>query len=57
MVDVNLLCDELSTTSLCTDSPDSLNDLVKCYNSTLSAALDRHAQLVTKFITVTPLVP
>jgi len=57
MVDVNLLCDELSITSLCTDSPDTLNDLVKCYNSTLCAALDPHAPLVTKFITVRPLVP
>ena len=57
VVDVNLLCDELSTTSLCTDSPDALNDLVKCYNSTLSAVLDRHAPLVTKFITARPLVP
>ena len=57
VVDVNLLCDELSTTLLCTDSPDALNDLVKCYNSTLSAALDHHAPLVTKFITVRPLVP
>ena len=57
MVDVNLLCDELSNTSLCTDSPVALNDLVKCYNSTLSAALDRHAPLVTKFIAVRPLVP
>ena len=57
MVDVNLLYDELSTTSLCTDSPDALNDLVKCYNSTLSAALDRHVPLVTKFITVRPLLP
>ena len=57
VVDVNLLCDELSTTSLCTDSPDALNDLVKCYNSTLSAALDRHVPLVTKFITVRPLLP
>ena len=58
VVDVNLLCDELSTSSLCTDSPDALNDLVyKCYNSTLSATLDRHAPLVTKFMTVTPLVP
>ena len=33
MVDVNLLCDELSTTSLCTDSSDALDDVVKCYNS------------------------
>ena len=57
VVDGNLLCDELSITRLCTDSPDALNDLVKCYNSTLSGALDRHAPLVTKFITVRPLVP
>ena len=57
VVGVNLLCDELSTTSLCTDSPDALNDLVKCYNSTLSAALDHHAPLVTKFITVRSLIP
>ena len=57
VVGVNLLCDELSSTLLCTDSPDALNDLVKCYNSTLSAALDRQAPLVTKFITVRPLVP
>ena len=57
VVDVNLLCDDLSTTSLCTDSPDTLNDLVKCYNSTLSAARDRHTPLVTKFITLRPLVP
>ena len=55
--DVNLLCDELSTTSLCTDSPDALNDLVKWYNSTLCAALGSDAPLVTKFITVRPLVP
>ena len=57
VVDVNLLCDDLSTTLLCTDSPDTLNDLVKCYNSTLSAALNRHTPLVTKFITLRPLVP
>ena len=57
VVDGNLLCDELSITRLCTDSPDALNDLVKCCNSTLSEALDRHAPLVTKFITVRPLVP
>ena len=57
VADVNLVCDELSTTSLCTDSPDAMNDLVKCYNSTLSAVLDRHTPLNTKFITVRPLVP
>lgn len=57
MVDVNLLCDKLPATSLCTDSPDALTDLVKCYNSTLSAASDPHAPLVTKSITVRPMVP
>ena len=55
--DVNLLCDEFSPISLCTDSPGALNDLVKWYNSTLYAALDSDTPLVTKFITVRPLVP
>jgi len=47
----------LLTAAKDSNSPDALNDLVKCYSSTLSAALDRHAPLVTKFITARPLIP
>ncbi|XP_022800039.1 uncharacterized protein LOC111337916 [Stylophora pistillata] len=38
-------------------TPDDLNDLVHCYNTTLASALHRHAPLVNKSIPVRPLVP
>lgn len=41
---------DLSTSELCNYSPDSLNDLVKCYNDTLSQVLERHAPLRSKVI-------
>ena len=44
-------------TKLCQDSPDSLNDLVQCYNTTLAAAIDSHASVVTKTIKVRPFIP
>ena len=34
-----------------------LNDLVSCYDETLSSALDRHAPLITKTIIKRPTVP
>ena len=43
-------------TKLCQDSPDSLNDLVQCYNTTLAAAIDSHAPVVTKTIKVRPFI-
>ena len=38
------------------NTPDDLNDLVHCFNTTLVSALDRHAPLVTRSIPVLPLV-
>ena len=40
-----------------TNTPDTLSDLVTCYNSTLASSLDRHAPLITKTIPARPLVP
>ena len=48
---------ELAASDLCSNTPDDLNDLVYCYNTTLASALDRHAPLVTRSIPVRPLVP
>ncbi|XP_022791543.1 uncharacterized protein LOC111330846 [Stylophora pistillata] len=48
---------DLSTSELCNYSPDSLNDLVECYNDTLSQVLERHAPLRSKVIRSRPLVP
>ena len=42
---------------LCVNTPDALNQLVECYNRTLSQALDRHAPICTKSIKSRPLVP
>ena len=38
-------------------SPDSLNELVNLYNTTLSNTLDAHAPVITKTIRSRPLVP
>ena len=43
-------------TKLFQDSPDSLNDLVQCYNTTLAAAIVSHAPVVTKTIKVRPFI-
>ncbi|CAH3150507.1 unnamed protein product [Porites lobata] len=39
-----------------TDSPNTLNDLVKCYILTLASIIHRQAPLLTKKFTVRPLV-
>lgn len=47
----------MAETKLCLNSPNTLDDLVECYNSTLSSLLDRHAPLLTKRFKIRPLVP
>ena len=55
-IDRQILRDELAETKLCLNSPNTLDDLVECYNSTLSSLLDRHAPLLTKRFKIRPLV-
>ena len=52
------LRNDLSKSDLCNNtlSPE-LNDLVSCYNETLTSTLDRHAPLITKSVTKRPVVP
>ena len=54
---LSALFDEISSSDLCANNPDTLNDLVPLHNSTLTSALDRHAPLITKTIPGRPLVP
>ena len=57
-VDLDTLKDELSNSHLCQNSHClMLNDLINCYNETLSSALDRHAPLITKTVVKRPTVP
>ena len=48
---------DLLSSGLCKNTPDTLDDLVNNYNTTLIQALDRHAPLRTKLIQSRPLVP
>ena len=48
---------DLATSELCKYSPDSLNDLIKCYNDTLYQVLEKHAPPRSKVIRSRPLVP
>ena len=54
-IDRQTLRDEVAETKLCLNSPNTLDDLVDCYNSTLSSLLD--APLLTKRFKIRPLVP
>ena len=56
-VDLAALSNEFSSSDLCMNTPDTLSELVDCYNTALSSALDRHAPLVTRTIPPRPLVP
>ena len=56
-IDLCALSDEISSSDLCTNTPDTLSDLVICYNSTLASSLDQHAPLITKTIPARPFVP
>ena len=56
-IDHELFRRDLRVSWLCRDPPESITDLVSCYNTTLSDLLDKHAPLFKKTITVRPRVP
>ena len=56
-IDKKKLQNGLMSSQLCVNTPDALNQLVECYNRTLSQTLDRRAPICTKSIKSRPLVP
>ena len=56
-MDLNSLQSDLAATDLCRNPPEVLEDLAKCYNSTLKVVLDKHAPLITRSIKERPRVP
>ena len=48
---------DILSSELCQNTPDTLDELVNSYNTTLAHALDRHTPLRTKVIRSRPLVP
>ena len=56
-IDLNSFQSDLAATDLCRNPPEALEDLAKCYNSTLKVILDKHAPLITRSIKERPPVP
>ena len=56
-IDLNSFQSDLADTDLCRNPPEALEDLVKCYNSTLKDILDKHAPLISRSIKERPRVP
>ena len=56
-IDRKKLQSDLLLSELCKSTPDTLDELVNSYSTTLTQALDRHAPLRTKVIRSRPLVP
>ena len=48
---------DLAKSDLYTNHPNSLDELVSCYDKTLKATLDKHSPLLTKRVVVRPRVP
>ena len=49
-INIERFIDDIEQSSLITDPPAELDDLVNCYNKTLSTILDNHAPVLTKQI-------
>ena len=56
-VDLAALSNELSSSELSKNPPDTISEHVDRYNATLSSALDGHAPMVTRTFPSRPLVP
>lgn len=57
--DINLKSfkDDISSSALIAKTPTQLEDILECYNTTLSAILDKHAPVNKKILTIRPRVP
>ena len=56
-IDLDSLKGDVANSSLCTNTPDDLVELVTLYNYTLSSILNKHAPLITKTVSSHPHVP
>ena len=56
-IDLNSFQSDLPATDLCRNPPEALENLAKCYNSTLKVVLDKLAPLITRSIKERPRVP
>ena len=53
-INIESLKKDIQLTTLCLEPPEAIDDLMTCYETTLSDVLDKHARLIIKSITVRP---
>ena len=56
-IDKDNFKDDVSRSDLFVNRPNTLDDLVHCYNKSLAAVLDKHAPMRKKVVNARPLVP
>ena len=56
-MNIDQLPSDLIDSELCVNPPSALDNLISCYNTTLSDILDRHATLKTRVVFVRPRLP
>ena len=56
-IDKGKFKDDILRSDLFENCPDTLDDLVHCYNKSLAGVLDKHAPMCKKVINARPLVP
>ena len=49
-IDLDSFCSDLAASKVCQDTPGELDELVDCYNRTLTSVLDKHAPFQRKII-------
>ena len=54
---MNRFIDDIDTSLLCLNSPEDLDALVNCYNSTLSSVLNQHAPIQSRSIPIRSRAP
>jgi len=56
-INIEEVADDITQSVLFSNTPTDLDDLVHCYNTTLSQTLDKHAPATTKEVIVRPHTP
>ena len=56
-IDIPTFKNDISSSELCVNSFTDIDELSRCYNTTLSSILDKHAPMMTKRMVVRPVVP
>ena len=56
-IDIPMFKNDISSSELCVNSFTDIDELSRCYDTTLSSILDKHVPMTTKIMVVRPVLP